>query len=164
MTDHAARRPHRPRTGATYIVDNTFASPYVCRPLELGADLVVESATKYLGGHSDTIAGVAAGSGALVARVEKVRVDAGAVLGPFDAFLVLRGMITLAVRVERHAATAAALAAWLERQDGVQRVIYPGLPATPSTRSRRASSGRVSPAGCSLIAKTGRAEGGSRPR
>jgi cystathionine beta-lyase/cystathionine gamma-synthase len=97
----------------------------------LGADLVVESATKYLGGHSDTLAGVVAGSEALIRRVEKVRTDAGAALGPFDAFLVLRGMMTLAVRVERHAASAAALAAWLERQDGVQRVLYPGLPSHP---------------------------------
>ena len=117
--------------GATYIVDNTFASPYICRPLELGADLVVESATKFLSGHSDVIAGVVAGRMELIRQVEKVQIDTGATLGPFDAFLVLRGILTLAVRVERHARTAAALAAWLERQDGVQRVLYPGLPSHP---------------------------------
>jgi methionine-gamma-lyase len=131
VTDHAtvARLAHE--HGATYIVDNTFASPYVCRPLELGADLVVESGTKFLSGHSDVIAGVVAGRKELIRQVEKVQIDTGATIGPFDAFLVLRGILTLAVRVERHAQTAAALAAWLERQDGVQRVLYPGLPTHP---------------------------------
>ena len=119
------------RHGAMYVVDNTFASPYVCRPLELGADLVAESATKFLGGHSDVIAGVVAGERALIADVERVQIDTGATLGPFEAFLVLRGILTLAIRAERHAATAAALAAWLERQDGVHAVLYPGLPSHP---------------------------------
>jgi methionine-gamma-lyase len=131
VSDHAALARLAHDHGATYIVDNTFASPYVCRPLDLGADLVVESATKFLAGHSDAIAGVVAGRGELIRRVEKVQVDTGATIGPFDAFLVLRGILTLAVRAERHAMTAAALAAWLERQDGVQRVLYPGLPSHP---------------------------------
>ena len=131
VTDHATIAGLAHEAGATYIVDNTFASPYVCRPLALGADLVVESATKFLGGHSDVIGGVVAGRGELIRRVEKVQIDTGATLGPFDAFLVLRGILTLAVRVERHAATAAALAAWLERQGGVERVLYPGLPSHP---------------------------------
>jgi methionine-gamma-lyase len=113
------------------VVDNTFASPYVCRPLEIGADLVAESATKFLGGHSDLIAGVVAGDRALIAGVERVQIDTGATLGPLEAFLVLRGILTLAIRAERHAATAAALAAWLERQDGVRAVLYPGLPSHP---------------------------------
>jgi cystathionine beta-lyase/cystathionine gamma-synthase len=131
VTDHAmvARLAHE--HGAMYIVDNTFASPYVCRPLELGADLVIESATKFLGGHSDVIAGVVAGPRQLIAEVEAVQADTGATIGPFDAFLVLRGMLTLAVRAERHAQTAAALAGWLERQPGVRRVLYPGLPSHP---------------------------------
>jgi methionine-gamma-lyase len=131
VTDHAtlARLAHE--HGATYIVDNTFASPYVCRPLEFGADLVIESATKFLGGHSDVIAGVVAGNADLIRRVEAVQNDTGATIGPFDAFLVLRGLLTLAIRVERHARTAAALAEWLERQDGVRRVLYPGLPSHP---------------------------------
>jgi cystathionine beta-lyase/cystathionine gamma-synthase len=131
VADHAALADLARRHGARYVVDNTFASPYVCRPLELGADLVVESATKFLGGHSDVIAGVVAGPADLVAGVERVQIDTGATLGPLEAFLVLRGILTLAVRVERHAATAAALAAWLERQDGVDRVRYPGLASHP---------------------------------
>jgi methionine-gamma-lyase len=131
VTDHGAIAAVAHEHGATYIVDNTFASPYVCRPLELGADLVVESATKFLSGHSDVIAGVVAGRGDLVRQVEKVRIDTGGIGGPWDAFLVLRGIQTLAVRMDRHAATAAALAAWLERQDGVARVLYPGLPSHP---------------------------------
>lgn len=131
VSDHAALARLAHAAGATYIVDNTFASPYVCRPLELGADLVVESGTKFLAGHSDVIAGVVAGPSELIRAVEKVQIDTGATLGPFDAFLVLRGILTLAVRAERHARTAAALAAWLERQDGVQRVLYPGLPSHP---------------------------------
>ena len=131
VTDHAAIAHLAHEHGATYIVDNTFASPYICRPLEHGADLVVESATKFLSGHSDVIAGVVAGRLDLIRRVEMVQIDTGATIGPFDAFLVLRGILTLAVRAERHARTAAALAAWLERQDGVQRVLYPGLPSHP---------------------------------
>jgi methionine-gamma-lyase len=131
VSDHATLARVAHDHGATYIVDNTFASPYVCRPLDFGADLVVESGTKFLAGHSDVIAGVVAGPLDLIRRVEKVQIDTGATLGPFDAFLVLRGILTLAVRAERHAKTAAALAAWLERQDGVQRVIYPGLPSHP---------------------------------
>jgi methionine-gamma-lyase len=131
VTDHAAIAALAHAAGAHYIVDNTFASPYVCRPLELGADLVVESATKFLSGHSDVIAGVVAGPLDLIRRVDKVQIDTGATLGPFDAFLALRGIMTVAVRVERHARTAAALGAWLERQAGVERVLYPGLPSHP---------------------------------
>lgn len=131
VTDHAAISALAHAVGARYIVDNTFASTYVCRPLEFGADLVVESATKFLSGHSDVIAGVVAGPLDLIRRVDKVQIDTGATIGPFDAFLVLRGIMTLAVRAERHARTAAALAAWLERQDGVERVFYPGLPSHP---------------------------------
>ena len=131
VSDHAALWELAHRHGASYVVDNTFASPYVCRPLELGADLVVESATKFLSGHSDVIAGVVAGRRELIDAVERVRIDTGATPGPFDAFLVLRGILTLAVRLDRHAASAAALAAWLERQDGVQRVLYPGLASHP---------------------------------
>jgi len=112
-------------------VDNTFASPYVCRPLDLGADLVVESATKFLGGHSDVIAGVVAGRADLLTAVERVGIDTGATLGPLDAFLVLRGILSLGVRAERHSRTAAALGAWLERQAGVQAVLYPGLASHP---------------------------------
>jgi methionine-gamma-lyase len=131
LADHAALATLAHRHGARYIVDNTFASTYVCRPLELGADLVVESATKYLGGHSDLIAGVVAGRRDLVEAVARTQVDTGSTLGPLDAFLVLRGLLTLAVRVDRHAANALALATWLEGQPGVSRVLYPGLPSHP---------------------------------
>ena len=131
VSDHAALSELAHRHGATYVVDNTFASPYICRPLELGADLVVESATKFLGGHSDLIAGVVAGSAARIAEVERVQIETGATLGPLEAFLVLRGMLTLGVRGERHSRNAAALAGWLEGRDGVDRVLYPGLPSHP---------------------------------
>jgi cystathionine beta-lyase/cystathionine gamma-synthase len=131
VADHAALARLAHRHGATYVVDNTFASPYVCRPIELGADLVCESATKYLAGHSDVMAGVVAGSAELVGRVRGFEVDTGAALDPHAAFLALRGLSTLALRVERHAATAAALAAWLADQPGVTRVWYPSLASHP---------------------------------
>ncbi len=131
VADHAALSELAHRHGAVYIVDNTFASSYVCRPLAFGADLVVESATKYLGGHSDIIAGVVAGSAPLIDAVARIRVDTGAVLAPFEAFLALRGILTFPVRMDRHGQSARALAAWLERQDGVVRVLYPGLPSHP---------------------------------
>lgn len=131
LADHAALADLAHRHDALYIVDNTFASPYVCRPLELGADLVAESATKFLGGHSDLIAGVVAGSRERIDKVARVQIDTGASLGPLEAFLVLRGMLTLAVRAERHARTAMALAGWLERHATVRSVLYPGLDSHP---------------------------------
>jgi len=131
VVDHAFLADLAHRHGARYVVDNTFASPYVCRPLDLGADLVVESATKFLGGHSDLIAGVVAGPRDLVTAIERVQIEAGASLGPLEAFLVLRGILTLGVRADRHARTAAALASWLERQERVRSVLYPGLRSHP---------------------------------
>ena len=131
IADHEALAAMAHRAGALYVADNTFASTYVCQPLALGADLVLESATKFLGGHSDITAGVVAGPRALVDKVARAQVDTGATLGPFEAFLALRGLLTLAVRMDRHASNALALAAWLERQAGVQRVLYPGLPSHP---------------------------------
>jgi methionine-gamma-lyase len=131
LADHAQLAELAHRKGARYLVDNTFASPYVCRPLELGADLVIESATKFLGGHSDLIAGVVAGPRKAIADVARVQIETGGSLGPLEAFLVLRGILTLAVRAERHARTAAALADWLERQPGVRAVLYPGLASHP---------------------------------
>jgi methionine-gamma-lyase len=119
------------RHGALVIVDNTFASPYLCRPIELGADLVVESATKYLSGHSDVLAGIVAGSRKRIAAIRKVQTDTGATLAPFSAFLVLRGLPTLEIRMRRHAETATRLATWLEEQPGVIRVWYPGLESHP---------------------------------
>jgi cystathionine gamma-synthase/O-acetylhomoserine (thiol)-lyase len=131
VADHAGLAELAHRHGARYVVDNTFASPYLCRPLELGADLVVESATKYLSGHSDVLAGVVCGSSDLIAAIRDVQVDTGGSLAPHSAFLALRGLSTLALRMERHSATAAALAAWLERQDGVARVYHPSLASHP---------------------------------
>jgi cystathionine beta-lyase/cystathionine gamma-synthase len=118
--------------GAALLVDNTFASPYSCRPIELGADLVMHSATKYIAGHSDVLAGVVVGSKARIDAVRPILVDAGGALAPLAAWLVLRGLPTLAIRMERHSATALELAAWLEGQEGVVRVFYPGLPSDPS--------------------------------
>lgn len=131
ITDHAAISEIAHRAGAQYVVDNTFASTYVCRPLALGADLVVESATKYIGGHSDLMAGVVAGSARSIAEVRRAQIDTGATLAPIEAFLALRGLMTLAVRMDRHAANALALARWLEARRGVIRVLYPGLDSHP---------------------------------
>ncbi|HET9456085.1 MAG TPA: aminotransferase class I/II-fold pyridoxal phosphate-dependent enzyme [Candidatus Limnocylindrales bacterium] len=131
VSDVAALAEIAHRHGALLIVDNTFASPYLCRPLEIGADLVVESATKFLSGHSDALAGVVCGRRELIDAIRAFEVDTGAALAPQAAYLVLRGISTLALRMERHSATAAALAAWLERQDGVTRVFHPSLPSHP---------------------------------
>jgi cystathionine beta-lyase/cystathionine gamma-synthase len=131
VADHVALADLAHRYGASYIVDNTFASPYLCRPIELGADLVAESATKFIAGHSDVMAGIVAGSTSLVHRVRDFQVDTGASLDPHAAFLAMRGLSTLALRMERHSATAAALAAWLEAQPGITRVWHPALPSHP---------------------------------
>ena len=119
------------RHGATFVVDNTFASPYICGPLALGADVVVESATKWLSGHSDVVAGAVAGSEAFIERVRDVAIDTGGIVAPLSAFLVMRGMQTLHVRMDRHSASALALARQLESAPGVERVAYPGLPSHP---------------------------------
>ena len=132
VSDLAALAAVAHRRGALLLVDNTFASPYACRPIELGADLVMHSATKYLSGHGDVLAGVVVGSVERIAAVRPILVDAGGALAPLAAFLVLRGLPTLAIRMERHTETALELAAWLTGQDGVERVHYPGLPGDPS--------------------------------
>jgi methionine-gamma-lyase len=116
------------RHDAVLIVDNTFASPRACRPVEHGADLVVHSATKYLSGHSDVLAGVVVGSHERVEAIRPLLVDVGGALAPLGAFLVLRGLPTLDLRMTRHSETALELAAWLQGQDQVERVYYPGLP------------------------------------
>ena len=113
--------------------DNTFASPIVQRPLEHGIDLVMHSATKYLGGHSDLIAGVlvVGDNAALAERLRFLQNAVGSILGPFDSFLALRGLKTLAVRMERHCENALELARFLDRHPRVRRVIYPGLKSHP---------------------------------
>ncbi len=117
--------------GVVSIVDNTFASPVNQQPLALGADLVMHSATKYLNGHSDVTAGALVGSKAIIERLMPARKLLGGVLEPASAYALGRGMKTLAVRIERHNATALALARWLESQPQVSRVFYPGLDSHP---------------------------------
>jgi methionine-gamma-lyase len=113
------------------IVDNTFASPVLCRPLEHGADLVCESATKYLNGHHDVMAGVVAGRSKLVAAARAHQIEVGSVLDPFPAFLVRRGLKTLALRMERASANAFAVARFLESRPEVVGVLYAGLESFP---------------------------------
>jgi cystathionine gamma-synthase len=118
--------------GAITVVDNTFATPYLQRPLELGADVTLHSATKYLGGHSDVIGGlIATRSDDLVERLRFHQNAAGAVPSPFDCFLIIRGIRTLALRMERASANALVLALWLCERPEVERVNYPGLPDHP---------------------------------
>jgi cystathionine beta-lyase/cystathionine gamma-synthase len=117
--------------GALLAVDNTFASPYLQLPITLGADLVVHSTTKYLGGHSDVIGGAVVGRADLLQSIAFYQNAAGGVPGPFDAWLTLRGIKTLAVRMERHCFNARRLATWLVEQPQVRRVYYPGLPSHP---------------------------------
>jgi cystathionine gamma-lyase len=113
--------------------DNTFASPFVQRPLDLGVDIVMHSATKYLNGHSDMVGGIAVvgENRELADRLAFLHNAVGAVAGPFDSFLALRGLKTLALRMERHCANAAAVADWLSRHPGVEQVYYPGLKSHP---------------------------------
>jgi cystathionine beta-lyase/cystathionine gamma-synthase len=118
--------------GALVVVDNTFATPYLQRPLELGADIVVHSTTKYLGGHSDVIGGFAATNDPTVAeRLYFLQKSLGAVPGPFDSWLVLRGVKTLAVRMRQHCENARRVAAYLSAHDAVETVLYPGLESHP---------------------------------
>jgi cystathionine gamma-synthase len=119
--------------GAIVVVDNTFATPYLQQPLDLGADIVVHSTTKYLGGHSDTVGGFAATNDPTIAeRLYFLQKSLGAVPGPFDSWLVLRGIKTLAVRMRKHCENAMAIALWLERRLNVEHVFYPGLPTHPN--------------------------------
>jgi cystathionine gamma-lyase len=118
--------------GARTVVDNTFATPFNQRPLELGIDVVTHSTTKYLNGHSDVVGGaIMTSDEPLFERLRFLQNAVGGVQGPFDSFLVLRGLKTLHLRMERHAANAAALAAFLEGHPQVEKVIYPGLPSHP---------------------------------
>jgi len=116
---------------AVLAVDNTFASPYLQQPIRLGADLVVHSTTKYLGGHSDVVGGAVVGRRDLLQPIAFYQNAAGGVPGPFDAFLTLRGVKTLALRMRQHCDNARRLADWLVGQEHVERVYYPGLPTFP---------------------------------
>ena len=137
------------KRGAIVVVDNTFATPFAQRPLDLGADIVLHSVTKYLNGHSDVV------GGALIVRDEELATRlaflqnaVGAIQGPLDAFLVLRGLKTLAVRMERHERNAFAIARFLEGRPEVERVLYPGLPTPPqhelAARQMRCFGGMIS--------------------
>ncbi|MGO9600768.1 MAG: cystathionine gamma-synthase [Isosphaeraceae bacterium] len=136
------------RNGALLAVDNTFASPYLQQPLASGADLVVHSTTKYLGGHSDLIGGAVIGRRETLEPIQFYQNAAGAVPGAFDAWLCLRGIKTLAVRMDRHCQTAQALASWLASQPQIERVYYPGLPDHPghelARRQMKAFGGMIS--------------------
>ncbi|HKX47068.1 MAG TPA: cystathionine gamma-synthase [Gaiellaceae bacterium] len=149
IVDIAAAAEAAHAGGAQVVVDNTFATPYLQQPLALGADAVLHSTTKYLGGHSDVIGGfVATNDDTLAERLAFLQKSLGAVPGPFDAWLVLRGVKTLAVRMDRHCANAAAVAAFLERHARVARVLYPGSPSHPghtiAARQMRNFGGMVS--------------------
>ncbi|MDX2410505.1 MAG: cystathionine gamma-synthase [Woeseiaceae bacterium] len=114
------------------VADNTFATPYLQRPLEFGCDIVMHSATKFINGHSDMVGGIAVtNDDALAERLAYLQNSIGAILGPFDSFLALRGVKTLDVRMERHCVSAAKIASWLEKDERVDSVLYPGLPSHP---------------------------------
>jgi cystathionine beta-lyase/cystathionine gamma-synthase len=132
ITDLAKMAAFGRDRGLLTIVDNTFMSPYFQRPLELGVDVVVHSTTKFLNGHSDLIGGAIVTSGEdLAERLRFVQNAVGAVPGPWDCWLTLRGTKTLALRMERHDHNGRALAAWLERQPKIRKIYYPGLPSHP---------------------------------
>jgi len=148
IRDIAAIAAAAHKRGAILAVDNTFASPYLQQPLALGADLVVHSTTKYLGGHSDVVGGAAVGSKDLLEPVKFYQNAAGGVPGPFDAYLTLRGLKTLAVRMDRHCDNAMSLAGWLVKQPQVAKVFYPGLSNHPghavAARQMKAFGGMIS--------------------
>jgi cystathionine beta-lyase/cystathionine gamma-synthase len=129
--------------GIPFLVDNTFASPMCCRPLELGAAVVMHSATKYIGGHSDLVAGVIVGDGARMGRARNRSARTGTTLGPFDAWLALRGLRTLEVRMQRHSANSLALARAMRSMRGVAHVHHPRLEESPSYEVAR----RILPGG-----------------
>lgn len=131
--------------GISLVVDNTFASPYLCNPLALGAQVVVHSTTKYVGGHSDLTGGIAVGDDGTMHEVREMSIDLGGIAGPLDAWLALRGVQTLALRMERHSRNALALAEMLQEHAAVAGVWYPGLPSHPDHEVAR----RILPKGFS---------------
>jgi cystathionine gamma-lyase len=139
VVDIAAAAEAAHAAGALCVVDNTFSTPYLQRPLELGADIVVHSTTKYLGGHSDVVGGFAATNDPTIAeRLAFLQNALGAIPGPFDCWLVLRGLKTLSVRMREHCANARRVAEFLETHPDVERVRYPGLPSHPHHALARA--------------------------
>lgn len=132
ITDIAACADVAHRAGALVVVDNTFCSPYLQRPIDLGADIVVHSTTKFLNGHSDSVGGVViSNSDEIAEKIGFLQNAVGAILSPFDSWLVLRGVKTLAVRMKRHVENGEAMANYLAHQSKVKKVYYPGLPDHP---------------------------------
>ncbi len=132
LTDIAAVAAVAKKHNLLSVIDNTFATPALQRPLTLGIDLVVHSATKYIGGHSDVIGGVVVVANQdLADKLKFIQNATGGILGPFDSFLALRGVKTLDVRMERHCASGLKVAAWLEKHPKIEKVFYPGLPSHP---------------------------------
>ena len=133
LVDIAAIAATARANGARTVVDNTYATPFLTRPIALGADIVVHSATKYLGGHGDLIGGLVAGTAEDMTQVRVVGIKdmTGAAMSPFNAFLILRGLKTLQLRVERHCRSAMEVAHWLEAHPAVSAVHYPGLDSFP---------------------------------
>jgi cystathionine gamma-lyase len=148
LVDIAAIAEVSHRHNALLAVDNTFASPYLQQPLRLGADLVVHSTTKYLGGHSDVVGGAVIGRAELLTPIAFYQNAAGGVPGPFDAYLTLRGLKTLEIRMQKHCANARRLANWLVEQPQVDKVYFPGLKTHPghelATKQMRDFGGMVS--------------------
>lgn len=144
VTDIRAFSEVAHRHGVKVIVDNTFMTPYLQRPLELGADIVVHSGTKYLGGHSDLVAGLAIVNDADTAeRMAFLQNATGGILQPFDSFLLIRGIKTLSVRMDRHVQNAEAIARYLQSSEDVSRIHYPGMESDPgyAVNSRQAKNG-----------------------
>lgn len=133
LVDIAAAADIAHRFDATVIVDGTYATPYLTQPIELGADIVVHSATKYLGGHGDLIGGIAVGAAAMLEQIRLVGMKdmPGSVMAPFNAMLILRGLKTLALRMNQHCASAQQVAEWLDTHPAVRIVHYPGLTSFP---------------------------------
>ncbi len=145
--------------GILVVVDNTFATPWIQRPLELGADIVMHSATKFLNGHSDMVGGVAVvGDAGLAERLAYLQNAIGAVGGPFDSFLALRGLKTLPLRMRQSSESALAIASRLEKHAGVERVLYPGLPSHPQHALARRQMGRGGSGVVTFFLKGGLAE------
>ncbi|MBE1291164.1 MAG: methionine gamma-lyase [Rhodobacteraceae bacterium] len=133
LVDIAAASEIAHSVDATVVVDNTYATPYLTRPIELGADIVLHSATKYLGGHGDVVAGLVVGSAEQIADIRLVGMKdmTGAVMAPFNAMLILRGLKTLALRLDRHVQSAITVAEWLESHPAIESVYFPGLKSFP---------------------------------
>jgi cystathionine beta-lyase len=144
ITDLKAVSELAHKHGLLSIVDNTFMTPYLQRPIELGADIVLHSATKYLGGHSDLVAGLAVvNDDSLAERLAFIQNSTGGVLQPFDSFLLIRGIKTLGVRLDRHVENAEKIAKYLTENEAVKRVYYPGLPTDEGyeTNKKQAKNG-----------------------